>query len=160
MGDLVSQTSFREALARFASGVVIVTGHSPEGPVGFTVSAFSSVSLEPPMVLFCVGKTASAYAGILAAPLFGISVLEEKQADVAQRFARHGVDRFEGVSLRAGTSVPLLEGALAQLECRPHIVHDAGDHTIVVGEVLEAHWSPGAPLLHYERRFGAFAIRT
>jgi flavin reductase (DIM6/NTAB) family NADH-FMN oxidoreductase RutF len=157
MGDLVSQVSFREALARFASGVVIVTGHAPEGPVGFTVSAFSSVSLEPPLVLFCVGKTASAYAGIMAAPFFGISVLEEKQADVAAQFARQGIDRFAGVSLRASASVPLLEGALAQLECRRHVTHDAGDHTIVVGEVLDARWSPGAPLLHYERKFGAFS---
>jgi flavin reductase (DIM6/NTAB) family NADH-FMN oxidoreductase RutF len=129
MGDLVSQVSFREALARFASGVVIVTGHAPEGPVGFTVSAFSSVSLEPPLVLFCV----------------------------AAQFARQGIDRFAGVSLRASASVPLLEGALAQLECRRHVTHDAGDHTIVVGEVLDARWSPGAPLLHYERKFGAFS---
>jgi flavin reductase (DIM6/NTAB) family NADH-FMN oxidoreductase RutF len=157
MADLVSQSSFREALARFASGVVVVTGQGPAGPVGFTVSAFSSLSLEPPLVLFCVGKTASAYAGILAASLFGISVLEEKQADIATRFARQGIDRFEGVALRAGAPVPLLEGALAQLECRRHATHDAGDHTIVVGEVLAARWSPGAPLLHYDRKFGKFA---
>jgi flavin reductase (DIM6/NTAB) family NADH-FMN oxidoreductase RutF len=159
MADAVSSASFREALARFASGVVVVTGHAPEGPVGFTVSAFSSVSLEPPLVLFCVGKTASAYDGILAAPQFGISVLEAGQAEIAAQFARHGVDRFAGVALRAGAGVPLIEGAVAQLECRRHALHDAGDHTIVVGEVLRSHSAPGEPLVHHARRFGDFVAR-
>lgn len=156
MDGPVSKSAFREALARFASGVVVVTGHTPGGPVGFTVSAFSSVSLEPPLVLFCIAKTASAYTAIMAAPLFGISILEEGQAEIATQFARQGVDRFEGVALRAAARVPLIEGALAQLECRPHALHDAGDHTIVVGEVLEAAWASGYPLLHHARRFGGF----
>lgn len=160
MGGPVSSSAFREALARFASGVVIVTGQSPSGPVGFTVSAFSSVSLDPPLVLFCVAKTASAYAAIMAAPLFGISILEEGQAGIATQFARQGVDRFAGVALKAGTRVPLIEGALAQLECRPHVLHDAGDHTIVIGEVLEAAWASGEPLLHHARRFGGFRAQA
>jgi flavin reductase (DIM6/NTAB) family NADH-FMN oxidoreductase RutF len=157
MGGAVSSSAFRDALARFASGVVVVTGLAPDGPVGFTVSAFSSVSLDPPLVLFCVAKTASAYDAILAAPLFGISVLEETQSEIATQFARQNIDRFAGVALRAGAQVPLVEGALAHLECKPHVLHDAGDHTIVVGEVLSARAGAGQPLLHYGRRFGSFA---
>jgi flavin reductase (DIM6/NTAB) family NADH-FMN oxidoreductase RutF len=151
-----SSAAFREALSRFASGVIIVTADTPEGPIGFTASAFSSVSLEPPLILVCVGKKASAYA-VVHAPRFGVSVLHEEQEGIAEQFARQGVDRFAGVALRRASAVPLVEGAIAQLDCRRHALHDAGDHTILVGEVLGAHTSPGRPLLHYARAFGGLA---
>jgi flavin reductase (DIM6/NTAB) family NADH-FMN oxidoreductase RutF len=104
-----------------------------------------------------VAKKASAYDAIIAASSFGISVLEAGQAEVAAQFARHGIDRFAGVALRAGARVPLIEGALAQLACTRHALHDAGDHTIVLGAVVEAHCEAGDPLLHYARTFGSFA---
>jgi flavin reductase (DIM6/NTAB) family NADH-FMN oxidoreductase RutF len=149
--------SFREALSRFASGVVIVTAHTPAGLMGFTASAFASVSLEPPLVLVCVGKRASTHAGIVEAPHFGVSVLHAKQAWVADQFAhRQGVERFAGVPLRATASVPIVEGALAELVCSRHALHDAGDHTILVGRVLECRSNAGRPLVHYARTFGGF----
>jgi flavin reductase (DIM6/NTAB) family NADH-FMN oxidoreductase RutF len=150
---------FREALSRFASGVVIVTCYGAEGPVGFTVSAFSSVSLDPPLVLVCVARTASAYDAIVSAGSFGISILEAKQAWVASQFARQGVDRFAGIELRADAGVPLIEGAIAQLVCARHALHEAGDHTIVVGAVVDVRHSPGDALIHYAREFGAFSVR-
>jgi flavin reductase ActVB len=153
----VTGSAFREALSRFASGVVIVTSSTPSGPVGFTVSAFSSVSLEPPLVLICVAKTASAYDVITVAPTFGVSVLEASQGWIASQFARQGVDRFAGVGLRPGAAVPLVDGALAQLECERHGLHEAGDHTILIGSVTEAHFTAGAPLVHYARTFGGFS---
>jgi flavin reductase (DIM6/NTAB) family NADH-FMN oxidoreductase RutF len=151
-----STTSFRDALSRFASGVVVVTAHTPEGPVGFTASAFSSVSLEPALVLVCVGKKGSTYAGIVGAPLFGISVLQARQEWIAEQFARSSVGRFAGVPLSPGASVPIVEGALAQLECSRYARRDAGDHTIIVGKVLDARTLPGRPLVHYARTFGGF----
>lgn len=153
----VAEGAFREALSRFASGVVIVTTHGSERPVGFTASAFSSVSLEPPLILVCVAKTASAFDAITAAEAFGVSVLGRQQAWIASQFARQGIDRFEGVALRPGSRVPLIEGALAQLDCKRHAHHDAGDHTIVVGEVLLSHLGAGEPLVHFGRKFGAFS---
>jgi flavin reductase (DIM6/NTAB) family NADH-FMN oxidoreductase RutF len=153
----VAGSAFREALSRFASGVVVVTCPSADGPAGFTVSAFSSVSLDPPLVLVCVAKTASAYAAFTAASTFGISVLESKQGWIATQFARQGIDRFAGVALRPGSSVPLIDGALAQLECERHALHDAGDHTIVIGNVVAAHHASGEPLVHYARTFGGFS---
>src|SRR5580700_848213 len=133
MGQPVAKTEFRDALSRFASGVVIVAANTPEGRVGFTASAFSSVSLDPPLVLVCVGKSASAFAGVVGSARFGISVLQEKQGWIGHQFARGG-DRFAGVPLVEGSGVPWIAGALAQFECEPHARHEAGDHVILVGQ--------------------------
>ncbi len=159
MSESVTSAAFREALAHFASGVTIVAARRPLGPIGFTATGFTSVSLTPPLILVCVAKTASAYDGVVGAELFGVSVLGEDQRWLAERFATTGIDRFDGVSVVAGavTSAPLIDGALAHLECRPHARHDAGDHTLLIGEVLRASTSLGRPLLHFARRFGAFA---
>jgi len=122
-----------------------------------TANSFSSVSLDPPLVLVCVAKTASAYSAITGVTRFGISVLEANQSWIASQFARQGVDRFEGVTLREGAGVPLVEGALAQLVCERHAAHEAGDHTILIGTVVEVSHGPGEPLVHFARTFGGFA---
>jgi flavin reductase (DIM6/NTAB) family NADH-FMN oxidoreductase RutF len=162
MIESLSESAFREALSHFASGVTVVTSQSPSGPVGFTASAFTSVSLSPPLVLVCVAKRASIHDVLLTAQRFGVSVLAEEQRWVAEQFARpvvDRVDRFERVPLRKEGSegVPLLEGALAGLECRHHDARGAGDHTILVGEVLGVSVTAGRPLVHYGRRFGSFS---
>jgi flavin reductase (DIM6/NTAB) family NADH-FMN oxidoreductase RutF len=154
----VSDSAFRAALSHFASGVTIVTAHGAREPVGFTATGFTSLSLTPPLILVCVSKTASAYEGVLGAERFGVSVLGEGQRWVAEQFARSGVDRFRNVPLSVdpGTTVPLIEGALARLECERHAQHDAGDHTILIGRVAFAATIAGLPLVHFGRRFGAF----
>lgn len=175
MSDAIHSAAFREALAHFASGVTIVTAHGSEGLVGFTATGFTSVSLSPPLILVCVAKTASAYDGVVGASHFGVSVLGEDQRWLAERFATSGIDRFQGVALHPGVALqggassppappealplplPLIAGALAHIECRPHARHDAGDHTLLVGEVLCASTSTGRPLLHFARNFGALA---
>jgi flavin reductase ActVB len=157
----VKAPAFREALAHFGTGVTVVTARvaEPEGEilVGFTATSFTSVSLEPPLVLVCVSHTASAYRRFIRAETFGISVLEERQVTLAEQFARKNVDRFEHVALVRGpaAATPLIEGALVHLECRPHSRSEAGDHTVVFGEVLAAEVHAGRPLLYYARRFGA-----
>ena len=160
--DSIPSAAFREALSHFASGVTIVTALRPTGPTGLTATGFTSVSLSPPLILVCVAKTASAYDGIVGAELFGVSVLGEDQRWIAEQFARSGVDRFVGVQVLAGpaAAVPLIDGALAHIECRPHARHDAGDHTLLLGHVLSASVTPLRPLrplLHFARRFGAIA---
>jgi flavin reductase ActVB len=159
MTGTISQTDFREALAHFASGVTVITATSAGGPVGFTASAFTSVSLEPPLVLVCIAHTASAHDAVVAAERFGVSVLGERQGWIAERFARHGIDRFEGVALRSdnGATVPLIEGALVHLACRRHATHVAGDHTILIGQVDWGSTVSGRPLVHFARRLGAMA---
>ncbi len=158
MTEGISSSKFRESLAHFASGVTIITMRAPEGPVGFTASAFTSVSLEPPLVLVCVGKQASLHDRIVVPEHFGVSILAEDQAWIASQFSQKKVDRFHDVPLGQGphAGVPLIEGALVHLECRCHQRHPAGDHTIVLGQVLHAANTHGRPLVHFRRTFGKF----
>jgi flavin reductase (DIM6/NTAB) family NADH-FMN oxidoreductase RutF len=155
-----SSADFREALAHFASGVTIITARAEDGPVGFTASAFTSVSLAPPLVLVCIAHTASAHDAVVAAERFGVSVLGERQGWIAEQFARHGVDRFAGVPLADGpASVPLIEDALVHLECRRHTTYTAGDHTILIGKVDGGSTASGRPLVHFARRLGGFVAQ-
>jgi flavin reductase ActVB len=160
--ESVSSESFKETLAQFATGVTIVTTHGPGGYVGFTATGFTSVSLSPPLVLVCVARTASAHDAVVGGVHFGVSVLDEHRSWIASQFARSNVDRFSDVplSLPAPTGVPLIEGAIAHLQCRRHARHDAGDHTILVGEVVAASVASGRPLVHFARRFGHFVPQT
>lgn len=158
MSELISRAGFREILSQFASGVTVVTARDADGPVGFTATGFTSVSLVPPLILVCINKDASAHEATVASEYFGVSILDESQAWIATQFARSNIDRFVGVALRTPVAAraPLIEGALAQLECKRHALHVAGDHTILVGEVLAGAVGVGRPLLHFSRRFGAF----
>jgi flavin reductase ActVB len=158
MVEPLSDAVFREALAHFASGVVVVTARAEGGPAGFTASAFTSVSLAPPLVLVCVKKAGSAHDAVVGAELFGVSILGDGQGWIAEQFARSAIDRFSGVPLHeeGPERVPLIAGALVHLECRRHATHTAGDHTILVGEVECAAVASGRPLVHFGRAFGAF----
>jgi flavin reductase (DIM6/NTAB) family NADH-FMN oxidoreductase RutF len=155
-----SHLDFREALSRFASGVTIVTARAAGGPIGFTASGFTAVSLTPPLVLVCIDKRASGHDAVTQARFFGVSVLGETQRKLAERFAAPG-DHFGGIAVRAGFvgGAPLLDDALANLECRRYAVHDGGDHTILVGAVVGSWVGVGAPLVQFDRRFGAFSAR-
>jgi flavin reductase ActVB len=158
-GTVVDAVDFRNAMARFASGVTVVTTRDPDGrPQGFTASAFSSLSLEPPLVLVCLEKRAQCYSAFMAAPQMAISILALGQADIAQHFARKQADKFTGVATVPGaiTGLPLIPGALVHLECRLYARLEGGDHTILVGEVLRAETAEREPLLHYNRQFGRF----
>jgi flavin reductase (DIM6/NTAB) family NADH-FMN oxidoreductase RutF len=157
--EAISGRLFREALGHFASGVTVIAARTAAGLVGFTATAFASVSLTPPLVLVCVGRHASVHDGILGADHFGVSVLSDRQGWIAEQFACSGVDRFRNVVLRPG-HVPTIDGALVRLECRRHALHDAGDHTIIIGEVLAGSVALGRPLVHFARHFGAFVAEA
>jgi len=151
----VDPADFRRALGQFAAGVTVVTTRDGQGrSLGLTVTAFASVSLEPPLVLICVDHRSEAHIGFRNPGLFGVSILAEGQEDLSRRFAAGGPAKFKGLELAKGTTgVPLIPGAIAHLECRVAATHDAGDHTIYVGEVLAVEVRPGRPLLYHDRDY-------
>jgi flavin reductase ActVB len=123
-----------------------------------TASAFSAVSAEPPLVLVCVEKSADCYGAFMATTHLAISVLSERQADTAKRFATKHIDKFRGIEIQAGgrTGMALVRGASAHIECAVMERIDGGDHTIIIGLVLAAANTADPPLLHARRRFGRF----
>jgi flavin reductase (DIM6/NTAB) family NADH-FMN oxidoreductase RutF len=147
----VSSDLFRRACGRFATGVAIASVLDAEGtPHGLTVNSFSSVSLEPPLILVCVGHAVTSIDYFRQSRHFGINVLADDQRDLSERFARKGEDRFDGLQWRLGQSgVPLLEGALAVMECCLQRRVTAGDHDIFIAEMTHAEVSEGAPLIYY-----------
>ena len=147
----VTSREFRRACGRFATGVTIASVLDAKGtPHGLTVSSFTSVSLDPPLILICLGHGVSAIHHFRAATHFGINVLAEDQRVLSERFARKGHDRFDGVAWQPGvTGVPLLPGVLAAIECAVHRTVSMGDHDILVGEMVHAQVNDGEPLLYF-----------
>jgi flavin reductase (DIM6/NTAB) family NADH-FMN oxidoreductase RutF len=147
----VDPDEFRSVLGRFASGVAILTARDPDGrDHGMTVSAFCSLSLVPPLVLACIDRAADMHDLLRETAHFGISILAEGQEALSRRFAELPSNRFDGVGYGRGESgVVLLDDALAHLECKRLARHDAGDHTIYIGEVERAEAMQGKPLLYY-----------
>ena len=149
---MIDSDTFRSVLGRFASGVSIVTARDDAGvDHGMTVSAFASVSLDPPLVLVCIDHAASMHDLLLQHPRFGISVLSSEQEAYSRRFATDpDTGRFDGIAYTRGDSgVVLLDNSLAHIECKVVQHHDAGDHTIFIAEVERAEPRQGRPLLYY-----------
>ncbi|MFL5616760.1 MAG: flavin reductase family protein [Gemmatimonadaceae bacterium] len=148
----IDPDAFRSVLGRFASGITVVTTRDAEQrDVGMTVSAFCSVSLDPPLVQVCVDHAASLYAALVVSARYGVSILAAEQEALSRRFATaESTRRFDGIGYRRGESgVILLDDALAHLECRIVASHDVGDHTMFVGEVESATARSARPLLYY-----------
>ena len=156
---MISPDEFRRALGHFASGVTTVTTLDGDGrPTGLTASAFSSVSLDPPLILVCVDHKSQSYPALLERGRFAVNVLHLEQETVSKRFASTRLDKFDGVPHRPGDlGVPLIDGALAQLECVTVSKHVEGDHTIFVGRVERAHYGSGEPLIYYRGRYDRLA---
>ncbi|HEU4990459.1 MAG TPA: flavin reductase family protein [Gemmatimonadaceae bacterium] len=147
----IDPDTFRAALGRFASGVTILTVLDAEGrDHGMTVSAFCSLSLDPPLVLACIDRSADMHALLLKREHVGITLLAAGQEALSRRFAELESDRFEGLGFSRGEhGVVLFDGALAHLECRVRARHPEGDHTIIVCEVERAEVRQERPLLYY-----------
>jgi flavin reductase (DIM6/NTAB) family NADH-FMN oxidoreductase RutF len=148
---MIDHDAFRAVLGRFASGVTVVTSVDAEGlDEGMTVSAFCSLSLDPPLVLFCVDRSASMYSSLATAPSFIVNILSESQEPLARRFSGPDPNRFDGIGYTRGVSgIAILDDMLGYLECKRIAVHEAGDHRIYVGEVEVSHSREGRPLLYY-----------
>jgi flavin reductase (DIM6/NTAB) family NADH-FMN oxidoreductase RutF len=156
----VNKIEFRTALSRFASGVTVVTTRDLDArPQGITVSAFSSLSLDPPLVLVCIDRTAFVHDFFEASGVFVVNVLAAEQEDLSRLFASREPEKFEGLGYSAGgDGVPVLAGALAAIECRLKHVYMGGDHTIFVGEVEHVSVrEDGHPLLYYRGGYASLA---
>lgn len=152
---------FRDVLGQFASGVTVVTATSGGQPVGMTCQSFSSVSLDPPLVLFIPAKSSRAWPLIQRSGKFCVNVLAADQAALSNQMASKGVDKFADVewSPTAVTGSPLLHGTLAHLDCSIHAVHEAGDHYVVIGRVLGLEVGDvDDPLLFFRGRYATTEI--
>jgi flavin reductase (DIM6/NTAB) family NADH-FMN oxidoreductase RutF len=147
---MIDDARFRQAMAAFASGVTVVTTTHAGRLVGITVSSFCSLSLNPPLVLICIDKAAASHAAIGAAGMFAVNVLAEGQEYLSRRFATPEANKFlEGTYTLSSTGLPLLNGALVQIECTLQDVLPGGDHTIYTGLVIAASVQEGRPLLYF-----------
>jgi len=148
--------SLRNALGMFATGITVVTTRTPAGePIGLTANSFNSVSLDPPLVLWSLSRSASSMAALAAGCHYAINVLAADQQALAERFASRGVDRWAGVAFTDGAQgAPLLTGAVATFECFNRSQYAEGDHVIFVGQVERCSHNPDAsPLLYHGGRF-------
>jgi flavin reductase (DIM6/NTAB) family NADH-FMN oxidoreductase RutF len=149
--------AFRNALGCFPTGVAVVTSLTEDGaPLGVTISSFTSVSLTPPLILFCLDDKNSWVSAFRQTGYFAVNVLSDQQQDLSQRFASRADRRWDDVAFdRWQSGVPILSDCLANLECRISAIHDGGDHRVFVGEVLRlASRTDGTPLVYWR---GAYA---
>jgi len=155
----VQNDDFREALGRWASGVTVVATENQGRRAGLTASSFTSVSLDPPLILVCIDRRAESCEARRLAPHFAVSILATGQEPTALQMARPGPDKFAGLAFSPGSlhGQPLVDGALVHLECRNHRVDEGGDHLILLGEVLAARTFDASPLVYFYRRFRPLA---
>ena len=154
------EAHYRAVLGHFATGVTIVTAMDDGQPAGLSVNSFTSVSLDPPLVAFCVARGSSTWPRIRATARFTVSILAEDQEDLSRVFATTGADKFRGVAWWEGPSGgPVLAGALAWIECTIERVDDAGDHWIVLGRVVDLEVGhTGGPLLFFRGGYGRYEV--
>jgi 3-hydroxy-9,10-secoandrosta-1,3,5(10)-triene-9,17-dione monooxygenase reductase component len=151
---------FRQVLGHFATGVTVITGMHEGEPAGFACQAFAALSLDPPLVLFCPGKTSGTWPRIARIGELGVNLLSAQQRDLARKFGVTAADKFDGVRWTpARNGAPILDGVLAWASCAVETVHEAGDHFIVIARVTElgdatpGETRPADPLLFYRGRY-------
>ena len=150
---MVTEEKFRHVMGHFATGVTILASRGPGGePVGLTVNAFTSVSLDPPLILVCVHKEAEAHESILRSGHFGLSFLRRDQEQLALTFAMSDPEeRFEGTGVEVSPAgSPIIPGAIAWLDCRVEGTYPGGDHSVIVGRVVACEAEGGDPLLFFK----------
>lgn len=154
----IASDHLRHVMGHFATGVTIVTAFSDDGPVGMAANSFTSVSLDPPLVLLCPGRSSSTWPAIRAAGRFCINVMGNNHEEITRRFALKGIDRFADIGWVDRSTGPALESAMAWVECAIRDEHDAGDHTIVVADVLHADVADVVdPLVFWRGTYGTFS---
>lgn len=150
----------RRVMGTFATGVTVITTHDSAGKCyGLTANAVTSLSLTPPLILICIDRKAETFPAFLESRAFVVNILAEDQEEISSRFAKSGGDKFTGLACRPGTGshAPVIDGALAHLECRIVDTFEGGDHVIHVGEVLHAEVRSGDPLLFYQGKYRRLA---
>ncbi|MGW4119592.1 flavin reductase family protein [Nocardia sp. NPDC004711] len=153
----VDPVMMRAVLGHFATGVVAITGIDPESaaPTGLAANSFTSVSLDPPLIAFCVAATSSSWPRVRAAGRYTVNILSENQESVCRQFAARGTDKFEGIDWQPSPAgAPILAEGLAWIEAELEAEHPAGDHTIVVSRVRHLYATDLAPLIFFRGRYG------
>jgi flavin reductase (DIM6/NTAB) family NADH-FMN oxidoreductase RutF len=155
----IEPNELRRVMGQFASGVTIITTHDGSGrDYGLTASAFCSVSLTPPLILVCIDKRAESYPAFVRSRAFTVNILARCQEEMSRRFAKSGGDKFAGMEVtRGATACARIAASLAHLDCKVVAEHDAGDHTIYVGEVEAIEVAEGDPLLYFRGAYQRLA---
>jgi len=155
----ISGDVFKTALSRFASGVTVVTGVDSDGaPFGITVSSFCSVSLNPPLILVCIGKGGRAEAALSQGSRFGVNILTEHQKEISNTFASQSGSPFDGIdTVLSVDGIPIINNSAASLVCSNYNSHEEGDHVIFVGLVEQCEISEEDPLLYFKSRYRKLA---
>ncbi len=152
--DHIDPEDLKTALSSFATGVTVVTTRYRDEDAGMTVSSFNSVSMDPPLVLWSVGKDGYSYEPFAKSDYFAVHVLAAHQEHLSERFAQTGIDKFEGLACRKGIGgAPVLPEYAACFECAVEHRYDGGDHTILVGRVLRLDDRESDPLIYYMGRY-------
>jgi len=157
-GHGVAPEEFRAAMGSFAAGVTVITTLDTNGaPQAVTATAFSSVSLSPPLCLVCIAKRTRTYEPLLMKGCFAVNILRAEQEWLSARFASSALDRFASVAWRPGriTGCPIIDGALVSLECQVVEVHSGGDHDIFLGSPQSVHVQDGAPLVYWRGNYSS-----
>lgn len=156
----VSKDDFKKVMGSFAAGVTVVTTATDDGRLhGLTATAFTSVSMDPPLCLVCVDRRGASHDALAQSRRFAVNMLSAEQQDLSNRFASRSENKFEGVAFERGaeTGCPILAGAIASMECTVVDVLPGGDHSIVVGELRSVVVSEGAPLLYWRGGYRSLA---
>jgi 3-hydroxy-9,10-secoandrosta-1,3,5(10)-triene-9,17-dione monooxygenase reductase component len=149
--------TFRRVLSHLPTGVTIVTGHTVDGPTGMAANSVTSVSLDPPVILFCPARSSATWPGIRESGAFCVNIMASHHEPLIRRFAMKGVDRFDGVKWSERAAGPALQGAVAWIECRIETELVAGDHTVVLGGVIALEASTEVePLVLFRGSYGSF----
>ncbi len=145
----------RNVMGHFATGVTVITTKDKAGvPAGLTANAFTSLSLNPPLVVICVDKTVQCYACFEESKAFVVNILNEDQEELSRRFATKGIEKFEGISWHLGElGVPILDGTMGTIECRVADSFEGGDHTVYLGEIVNATAQGERPLLFFKGKY-------
>ena len=151
----IGQDEFRAALGRFASGVTVVTTRDAAGRFhGITVSAFCSVSLEPPLILVCIEKVTGSHGAIEQSGIFIVNILDRSQQALSEHFALQLPEKFADIRYHPGVEgIPVLDDALVNLECRVTKTYDGGDHSIYIAEVENSEIKDGSPLVYFHGNY-------
>jgi 3-hydroxy-9,10-secoandrosta-1,3,5(10)-triene-9,17-dione monooxygenase reductase component len=150
---------FRDVLGHLPTGVTVIASNGPDGPVGMAANSVTSVSLDPPMILFCPAKSSTTWPDLRATGAFCVNILAGHHEELTRQFAAKDTDRFAGVDYTRRETGPALADAVAWVECRLRDEHEAGDHTIVVAEVVAIEAAEARdlePLVFFRGRYGSF----